>query len=78
MYEGIDNLKSLYDVREDFLRRSFCGTGLSRRTARPDPVRQPSIGSGAPKNPRTGIAAPPDEVTRPTSVHVAVVQQLLN
>uniref|UniRef100_A0AAV1T5P7 Uncharacterized protein n=1 Tax=Peronospora matthiolae TaxID=2874970 RepID=A0AAV1T5P7_9STRA len=27
---------------------------VPRRTARPDPVRQPSVGSGAPKYPRTG------------------------
>uniref|UniRef100_A0AAV1TBV3 Uncharacterized protein n=1 Tax=Peronospora matthiolae TaxID=2874970 RepID=A0AAV1TBV3_9STRA len=27
---------------------------VPRRTAQPDPVRQPSVGSGAPKNPRTG------------------------
>uniref|UniRef100_A0AAV1TZK2 Uncharacterized protein n=1 Tax=Peronospora matthiolae TaxID=2874970 RepID=A0AAV1TZK2_9STRA len=36
------------------------------------------LGAGLPRIPGRGIAAPPDEVTRPTSVHVAVVQQLLN
>uniref|UniRef100_A0AAV1UXZ4 Uncharacterized protein n=1 Tax=Peronospora matthiolae TaxID=2874970 RepID=A0AAV1UXZ4_9STRA len=78
MYEGIDNLKSLYDrAGKTFSGGPSAAQDVSRRTARPDPVRQPSIGSGAPKNPRTGDSRPPDEVTRPTSVHVAVVQQLL-
>uniref|UniRef100_A0AAV1U8I0 Uncharacterized protein n=1 Tax=Peronospora matthiolae TaxID=2874970 RepID=A0AAV1U8I0_9STRA len=27
---------------------------VPRRTAQPDPVRRSSVGSGAPKNPRTG------------------------
>uniref|UniRef100_A0AAV1T210 Uncharacterized protein n=1 Tax=Peronospora matthiolae TaxID=2874970 RepID=A0AAV1T210_9STRA len=36
------------------------------------------LGAGLPRIPGRGIAAPPDEVTRPTSVHIAVVQQLLN
>uniref|UniRef100_A0AAV1TA39 Uncharacterized protein n=1 Tax=Peronospora matthiolae TaxID=2874970 RepID=A0AAV1TA39_9STRA len=35
-------------------------------------------GAGLPSIPGQGIAAPPDEITRPTSVHIAVVQQLLN
>uniref|UniRef100_A0AAV1TWT3 Uncharacterized protein n=1 Tax=Peronospora matthiolae TaxID=2874970 RepID=A0AAV1TWT3_9STRA len=55
MYEGIDNLKSLYDrAGKTFSGGSSAAQDVSRRTARPDPVRQPSIGSGAPKNPRTG------------------------
>uniref|UniRef100_A0AAV1VIF7 Uncharacterized protein n=1 Tax=Peronospora matthiolae TaxID=2874970 RepID=A0AAV1VIF7_9STRA len=36
------------------------------------------LGAGLPSIPGRGIAAPPDEMTRPTSVHIAVVQQLLN
>uniref|UniRef100_A0AAV1VI84 Uncharacterized protein n=1 Tax=Peronospora matthiolae TaxID=2874970 RepID=A0AAV1VI84_9STRA len=35
------------------------------------------LGAGLPSIPGRGIVAPPDEITRPTSVHVAVVQQLL-
>uniref|UniRef100_A0AAV1UEJ3 Uncharacterized protein n=1 Tax=Peronospora matthiolae TaxID=2874970 RepID=A0AAV1UEJ3_9STRA len=35
------------------------------------------LGAGLPSIPGRGIAAPPDEITRPTSVHVAVVQQPL-
>uniref|UniRef100_A0AAV1U3Q2 Uncharacterized protein n=1 Tax=Peronospora matthiolae TaxID=2874970 RepID=A0AAV1U3Q2_9STRA len=55
MYEGIDNLKSLYDrAGKTFSGGPSAAQDVSRRTARPDPVRQPSIGSGAPKNPRTG------------------------
>uniref|UniRef100_A0AAV1T8M7 Uncharacterized protein n=1 Tax=Peronospora matthiolae TaxID=2874970 RepID=A0AAV1T8M7_9STRA len=55
MYEGIDNLKSLYDrAGKTFSGGPSAAQDVPRRTARPDPVRQPSIGSGAPKNPRTG------------------------
>uniref|UniRef100_A0AAV1UR19 Uncharacterized protein n=1 Tax=Peronospora matthiolae TaxID=2874970 RepID=A0AAV1UR19_9STRA len=36
------------------------------------------LGAGLPSIPGRGITAPPDEVTRPTSVHIAVVQQPLN
>uniref|UniRef100_A0AAV1T7Z2 Uncharacterized protein n=1 Tax=Peronospora matthiolae TaxID=2874970 RepID=A0AAV1T7Z2_9STRA len=36
------------------------------------------LGAGLPSIPGRGIAVPPDEITRPTFVHVAVVQQLLN
>uniref|UniRef100_A0AAV1UA76 Uncharacterized protein n=1 Tax=Peronospora matthiolae TaxID=2874970 RepID=A0AAV1UA76_9STRA len=36
------------------------------------------LGAGLPSIPGRGVAAPPDKITRPTSVHVAVVQQLLN
>uniref|UniRef100_A0AAV1V8Z0 Uncharacterized protein n=1 Tax=Peronospora matthiolae TaxID=2874970 RepID=A0AAV1V8Z0_9STRA len=55
MYEGIDNLKSLYDrAAKTFSGGPSAAQDVPRRTARPDPVRQPSIGSGAPKNPRTG------------------------
>uniref|UniRef100_A0AAV1TN68 Uncharacterized protein n=1 Tax=Peronospora matthiolae TaxID=2874970 RepID=A0AAV1TN68_9STRA len=55
MYEGIDNPKSLYDrAGKTFSGGPSAAQDVSRRTARPDPVRQPSIGSGAPKNPRTG------------------------
>uniref|UniRef100_A0AAV1V0N1 Uncharacterized protein n=1 Tax=Peronospora matthiolae TaxID=2874970 RepID=A0AAV1V0N1_9STRA len=79
MYEGIDNLKFSYDrAGKNFSGGPSAAQGVPRRTAQPDPVRQSSVGSGAPKYPRTGDTAPPDEVTRPTSVHVAVVQQLLN
>uniref|UniRef100_A0AAV1TGJ6 Uncharacterized protein n=1 Tax=Peronospora matthiolae TaxID=2874970 RepID=A0AAV1TGJ6_9STRA len=53
--KGIDNLKSLYDrAGKTFSGGPSAAQDVSRRTARPDPVRQPSIGSGAPKNPRTG------------------------
>uniref|UniRef100_A0AAV1V5I4 Uncharacterized protein n=1 Tax=Peronospora matthiolae TaxID=2874970 RepID=A0AAV1V5I4_9STRA len=79
MYEGIDNLKSLYDrAGKTFLGGPSAAQDVPRRTAQPDPVRQPSVGSGAPSIPGRGITAPPDEITRPTSVHVTVVQQLLN
>uniref|UniRef100_A0AAV1TRT1 Uncharacterized protein n=1 Tax=Peronospora matthiolae TaxID=2874970 RepID=A0AAV1TRT1_9STRA len=55
MYEGIDSLKSLYDRAE----KTFSGVpsaaqDVPSRTSRPDPVRQSSVGSGAPKYPRTG------------------------
>uniref|UniRef100_A0AAV1UGW3 Uncharacterized protein n=1 Tax=Peronospora matthiolae TaxID=2874970 RepID=A0AAV1UGW3_9STRA len=55
MYEGIDNLKSLYDrAGKTFSGGPSAAKDVPRLTARPDPVRQPSVGSGAPKNPRTG------------------------
>uniref|UniRef100_A0AAV1SX84 Uncharacterized protein n=1 Tax=Peronospora matthiolae TaxID=2874970 RepID=A0AAV1SX84_9STRA len=55
MYEGIDNLKSLYErAGKTFSGGPSAAQDVPHRTARPDPVRQPSIGSGAPKNPRTG------------------------
>uniref|UniRef100_A0AAV1U076 Uncharacterized protein n=1 Tax=Peronospora matthiolae TaxID=2874970 RepID=A0AAV1U076_9STRA len=55
MYEGIDNLKSLYDRAEKtFSSDPTAAQDVPRRTARPDPVRQPSVGSGALKYPRTG------------------------
>uniref|UniRef100_A0AAV1UEP3 Uncharacterized protein n=1 Tax=Peronospora matthiolae TaxID=2874970 RepID=A0AAV1UEP3_9STRA len=55
MYEGIDNLKSLYDrAGKTFSGGPSAAQDVPRRTAQPEPVRQPSVGSGAPKNPRTG------------------------
>uniref|UniRef100_A0AAV1V5I1 Uncharacterized protein n=1 Tax=Peronospora matthiolae TaxID=2874970 RepID=A0AAV1V5I1_9STRA len=55
MYEGIDNLKSLYDrAGETFSGGPSAAQDVPRRTARPDPVRQSSVESGAPKYPRTG------------------------
>uniref|UniRef100_A0AAV1UNM3 Uncharacterized protein n=1 Tax=Peronospora matthiolae TaxID=2874970 RepID=A0AAV1UNM3_9STRA len=55
MYEGIDKLKSLYDrAGKPFSRGPSAAQDVPRRTAQPDPVRQPSVGSGAPKYPRTG------------------------
>uniref|UniRef100_A0AAV1VLY5 Uncharacterized protein n=1 Tax=Peronospora matthiolae TaxID=2874970 RepID=A0AAV1VLY5_9STRA len=79
MYEGIDYLKSLYDrAGKTFSGGPSAAQDVPHRTAQPDPVRQSSVGSGLPSIPGRGIAAPPDEITRPTSVHVAVVQQLLN
>uniref|UniRef100_A0AAV1VLK2 Uncharacterized protein n=1 Tax=Peronospora matthiolae TaxID=2874970 RepID=A0AAV1VLK2_9STRA len=55
MYEGIGNLKSLYDrAGNTFSGGPSAAHDVPRRTARPDPVRQPSIGSGAFKYPRTG------------------------
>uniref|UniRef100_A0AAV1VK86 Uncharacterized protein n=1 Tax=Peronospora matthiolae TaxID=2874970 RepID=A0AAV1VK86_9STRA len=55
MYEGIDNLKSLYDrAGKTFSGGPSAAQDVQRRTAQPDPVRQPSVGSGAPKYPRTG------------------------
>uniref|UniRef100_A0AAV1UGJ0 Uncharacterized protein n=1 Tax=Peronospora matthiolae TaxID=2874970 RepID=A0AAV1UGJ0_9STRA len=55
MYEGIDNLKSLYDrAGKTFFGGPSAAQDVPRRTAQPDPVRQPSVGSGAPKYPRTG------------------------
>uniref|UniRef100_A0AAV1UJH1 Uncharacterized protein n=1 Tax=Peronospora matthiolae TaxID=2874970 RepID=A0AAV1UJH1_9STRA len=51
----IDNLKSLYDrAGKTFSGGPSAAQDVPRRTAQPDPVRQPSVGSGAPKNPRTG------------------------
>uniref|UniRef100_A0AAV1VII5 Uncharacterized protein n=1 Tax=Peronospora matthiolae TaxID=2874970 RepID=A0AAV1VII5_9STRA len=55
MYEGIDNLKSLYDrAGKTFSGGPSAAQDVPRRTARPDPVRRSSVGSGAPKYPRTG------------------------
>uniref|UniRef100_A0AAV1UH11 Uncharacterized protein n=1 Tax=Peronospora matthiolae TaxID=2874970 RepID=A0AAV1UH11_9STRA len=55
MYEGIDNLKFLYDrAGKTFSGGPSAAQDVPRRTAQPDPVRQPSVGSGAPKYPRTG------------------------
>uniref|UniRef100_A0AAV1UST0 Uncharacterized protein n=1 Tax=Peronospora matthiolae TaxID=2874970 RepID=A0AAV1UST0_9STRA len=55
MYEGVDNLKSLYDrAGKTFSGVPSAAQDVPRRTARPDPVRQSSVGSGAPKYPRTG------------------------
>uniref|UniRef100_A0AAV1TP99 GDP/GTP exchange factor Sec2 N-terminal domain-containing protein n=1 Tax=Peronospora matthiolae TaxID=2874970 RepID=A0AAV1TP99_9STRA len=55
MYEGIDNLKSLYDRSgKTFSGGPSAAQDVPRRTAQPDPVRQPSVGSGAPKYPSTG------------------------
>uniref|UniRef100_A0AAV1UMK4 Uncharacterized protein n=1 Tax=Peronospora matthiolae TaxID=2874970 RepID=A0AAV1UMK4_9STRA len=54
MYEGIDNLKSLYDrAGKTFFGGPSAAQDVPRRTAQPDPVRQPSVGSGAPKYPKT-------------------------
>uniref|UniRef100_A0AAV1V3E6 Uncharacterized protein n=1 Tax=Peronospora matthiolae TaxID=2874970 RepID=A0AAV1V3E6_9STRA len=54
MYGGIDNLKSLYDrAGKTFSGGPSAAQDVPRRTAQPDPVRQPSVGSGAPKYPRT-------------------------
>uniref|UniRef100_A0AAV1TEN3 Uncharacterized protein n=1 Tax=Peronospora matthiolae TaxID=2874970 RepID=A0AAV1TEN3_9STRA len=53
MYEGIANLKSLYDrAGKTFSSVPSAAQDVPRRTAQPDPVRQ--VGSKAPKNPRTG------------------------
>uniref|UniRef100_A0AAV1V3J5 Uncharacterized protein n=1 Tax=Peronospora matthiolae TaxID=2874970 RepID=A0AAV1V3J5_9STRA len=55
MHEGIDNLKSLYHrAGETFSGDPSAAQDVPRRTARPGPVRQSSVGSGAPKYPRTG------------------------
>uniref|UniRef100_A0AAV1U7F0 Uncharacterized protein n=1 Tax=Peronospora matthiolae TaxID=2874970 RepID=A0AAV1U7F0_9STRA len=55
MYEGIDILKSLYDrAGKIFSGGPSAAQGVPRRTAQPDPLRRSSVGSGAPKNPRTG------------------------
>uniref|UniRef100_A0AAV1U7T4 Uncharacterized protein n=1 Tax=Peronospora matthiolae TaxID=2874970 RepID=A0AAV1U7T4_9STRA len=54
MYEGI-NLKYLYDrTGKTFSSGPSAAQDVSRRTARPDSLRQPSVESGAPKYPRTG------------------------
>uniref|UniRef100_A0AAV1U3D9 Uncharacterized protein n=1 Tax=Peronospora matthiolae TaxID=2874970 RepID=A0AAV1U3D9_9STRA len=54
MYEGIDNLKSLYDrAGKTFSGGPSAAQDVPRRNAQPDPVRRSSVGSGAPKNPRT-------------------------
>uniref|UniRef100_A0AAV1TX44 Uncharacterized protein n=1 Tax=Peronospora matthiolae TaxID=2874970 RepID=A0AAV1TX44_9STRA len=55
MYEGIDNLKSLYDrAGKTFSGGPSAAQDVLRRTAQPNPVRRSSVGSGAPKYPRTG------------------------
>uniref|UniRef100_A0AAV1TXJ7 Uncharacterized protein n=1 Tax=Peronospora matthiolae TaxID=2874970 RepID=A0AAV1TXJ7_9STRA len=55
MYEVIDNLKSLDDrAGKTFSGGPSAAQDVPRRTAQPDPVRRSSVGSGAPKNPRTG------------------------
>uniref|UniRef100_A0AAV1UXJ3 Uncharacterized protein n=1 Tax=Peronospora matthiolae TaxID=2874970 RepID=A0AAV1UXJ3_9STRA len=52
---GIGNLKSLYDrAGKTFSGGASAAQDVPRRTAQPDPVRRSSVGSGAPKNPRTG------------------------
>uniref|UniRef100_A0AAV1U4T4 Uncharacterized protein n=1 Tax=Peronospora matthiolae TaxID=2874970 RepID=A0AAV1U4T4_9STRA len=57
MYEGIDNLKSLYDrAGKTFSGGPSAAQDVPHRTAQPDPVRQSSAGSGAPKYPRTGYS----------------------
>uniref|UniRef100_A0AAV1U4U3 Uncharacterized protein n=1 Tax=Peronospora matthiolae TaxID=2874970 RepID=A0AAV1U4U3_9STRA len=54
MNEGIDNLKSLYDCAgKTFSGGPSAAQDVPRRTAQLDPVRQPSVGCGAPKYPRT-------------------------
>uniref|UniRef100_A0AAV1U0A3 Uncharacterized protein n=1 Tax=Peronospora matthiolae TaxID=2874970 RepID=A0AAV1U0A3_9STRA len=79
MYEGIDNLKSFTTVPGRLspavlLRHRMCRVVLLIQTQ----YVNHQLGAGLPRSPGRGIAAPPDEITRPTSVHVAVVQQLLN
>uniref|UniRef100_A0AAV1VC89 Uncharacterized protein n=1 Tax=Peronospora matthiolae TaxID=2874970 RepID=A0AAV1VC89_9STRA len=55
MYEGIDNLKSLYDrAGKTISGGPSAAQDVPRRTAQPDPVRRASVGSGAPKYPGTG------------------------
>uniref|UniRef100_A0AAV1TPN8 Uncharacterized protein n=1 Tax=Peronospora matthiolae TaxID=2874970 RepID=A0AAV1TPN8_9STRA len=55
MYEGIDNLKSLYDRSgKTFYGYPSAAQDVPRRTAQPDPARQSSVGIEAPKYPRTG------------------------
>uniref|UniRef100_A0AAV1TQV9 Uncharacterized protein n=1 Tax=Peronospora matthiolae TaxID=2874970 RepID=A0AAV1TQV9_9STRA len=55
MHEGIDDLKSLYDrAGKTFSGGPSAAQDVPRRTARPDPVRQSSVGSGAPKYLMTG------------------------
>uniref|UniRef100_A0AAV1V8I8 Uncharacterized protein n=1 Tax=Peronospora matthiolae TaxID=2874970 RepID=A0AAV1V8I8_9STRA len=53
--ERIGNLKSLYDrAGKTFSSGPSAAQDVPRRTAQPDPVRRSSVGSGAPKYPRTG------------------------
>uniref|UniRef100_A0AAV1TIC9 Uncharacterized protein n=1 Tax=Peronospora matthiolae TaxID=2874970 RepID=A0AAV1TIC9_9STRA len=79
MYEGIDNLKSLYDrAGKTFSGGPSAAQDVPRRTAHQTQYVNHQLGAGLPRSQGRGIAAPPDERTRPTSVHVAVVQQLLN
>uniref|UniRef100_A0AAV1TF72 Uncharacterized protein n=1 Tax=Peronospora matthiolae TaxID=2874970 RepID=A0AAV1TF72_9STRA len=55
MYEGIDNLKFLYDrAGKTFPGGPSAAQDVPRHTTQPDPVRQSSVGSGALKYPRTG------------------------
>uniref|UniRef100_A0AAV1TMU5 Uncharacterized protein n=1 Tax=Peronospora matthiolae TaxID=2874970 RepID=A0AAV1TMU5_9STRA len=55
MYEGIDNLKSLYDrAGKTFSGGHSVAQDVPRRTARPDPVSQSTVENGAPKYPRMG------------------------
>uniref|UniRef100_A0AAV1TSF4 GDP/GTP exchange factor Sec2 N-terminal domain-containing protein n=1 Tax=Peronospora matthiolae TaxID=2874970 RepID=A0AAV1TSF4_9STRA len=55
MYEGIDNLKSLYDRAGKTLSSGpSAAQDVPRRAAQPDPVLQSSVGNGAPKYPRMG------------------------
>uniref|UniRef100_A0AAV1VCT3 Uncharacterized protein n=1 Tax=Peronospora matthiolae TaxID=2874970 RepID=A0AAV1VCT3_9STRA len=79
MYEVIDNLKSLYDrAGKTFSGGPSAVEDVPHRTADRTQYVNHQLGAGLPSIIGRGIAAPPDEVTRPTSVHVAVVQQLLN
>uniref|UniRef100_A0AAV1UEM4 Uncharacterized protein n=1 Tax=Peronospora matthiolae TaxID=2874970 RepID=A0AAV1UEM4_9STRA len=55
IYEGIDNLKSLCNrAGKTFSGSPSVAQDVPRCTAQPNPVRQLSVGSGAPKYPRTG------------------------
>uniref|UniRef100_A0AAV1T5Y3 Uncharacterized protein n=1 Tax=Peronospora matthiolae TaxID=2874970 RepID=A0AAV1T5Y3_9STRA len=55
MYEGIDNLKSLYDrARKTFSSGPSAAQDVPHITDQPNPVLQLSVGIGAPKYPRTG------------------------
>uniref|UniRef100_M4B937 RxLR effector candidate protein n=1 Tax=Hyaloperonospora arabidopsidis (strain Emoy2) TaxID=559515 RepID=M4B937_HYAAE len=76
MYEGIDNLQSLYKrAGRSFRDGPSSASDAPCQTARKGPLHQPAVESEASNYLPRVTPAPPDEVTRPTSLHIAVVQQ---
>uniref|UniRef100_M4B3G2 RxLR effector candidate protein n=1 Tax=Hyaloperonospora arabidopsidis (strain Emoy2) TaxID=559515 RepID=M4B3G2_HYAAE len=70
------NLKSLYKRSgRSFPDGPSTASDAPCHTARQGPKHQPEVESEAPNYRQGWIPAPPDEVTRPTSLLIAVVQQ---
>ena len=79
MREEVDYFKSLYARAKSTFNDVPCGlSDESRRTAVRDPARRPSVGSETSRCNVTRVIMPPDEVTRPTLLFPAVVQDTLH